>query len=175
MVVSIWIVTNLLTIVTNYHGHSSINPTNNSKQHAVRLHANRDRRVKVPIVTLPETKTSPENGWLEDLFPIGNTPPFLGPRGGAMLVSGSVKKNQESQMVYLVASMMCIAAIQGLSSQLTVGTPWGNGIPRDWIGRHGDWDGKSGESPGSRCELTDPCFFAKEYIASLKLRAKVYT
>ena len=43
-----------------------------------------------------------------------------------MLVSGSVKKFQESQMVYLVASMMCIAAIQGLSSQLTVGTPWGN-------------------------------------------------
>ena len=65
-------------------------------------------------------------------------------------------------MVYLVASMMCIAAIQGLSSQLTVGTPWGES--RGGIGRHGDWDGKSGESPGSRCELTDLCFFVKEYI-----------
>ena len=59
MVVSIWIVTNLLTIVTNYHGHSSINPKNNSKQPAVRLHTNRDRWVKVPIVTLPETKHIP--------------------------------------------------------------------------------------------------------------------
>ena len=162
MVASIWTVTNLLSIVFNYHGHSSINPRNNSKQRAVRLHANRDRRVKVPIVTLPETNISPENGWLEDLFPIGNTPPFLGPRGGAMLVSGSVKKNQESQMVYLVASMMCIAAIQGLSSQLTV--PW------DGFG----WESWGG-SPGSRCELTDPCFLLKEYIASLKLRAKVCT
>ena len=66
-------------------------------------------------------------------------------------------------MVYLVASMMCIAAIQGLSSQIDGGGPHG-GNPAVGLVDMGDWDGKSGESPGSRCELTDLCFFVKEYI-----------
>jgi hypothetical protein len=38
----------------------------------------------------------------------------------AMLPCWSTPRNEESQMVYLVASMMCIGAISGLSSQQTV-------------------------------------------------------
>ena len=44
---------------------------------------------------------------------------------------------QESQMVYLVASMMCMTAIQGLSSQLTV--PGNSGWT--WSGREGGREG----------------------------------
>ena len=37
-----------------------------------------------------------------------------------IVIYPSTPRNEESQMVYLVASMMCIGAISGLSSQQTV-------------------------------------------------------
>ena len=46
----------------------------------------------------------------------------------AMLPCWSTPRNEESQMVYLVASMMCIGAISGLSSQQTVPQFFGGAV-----------------------------------------------
>ena len=78
-----------------------------------------DEFVKSMLITLPETNIAPENWWLEDYFPFGFRPIFL----GELLVSGRVTSLKLCiPMCYLVicsaSSCFELAATRGPNGQM---------------------------------------------------------